>query len=82
MTVQHEAHERLVFTAEEVAELLCISRAHVFRLQRGGKLPAPVRFGRSVRWPRAELQAWLRAGAPDRNEWEAKRESTSREDAP
>jgi excisionase family DNA binding protein len=82
MTVAHKPDERLVLTAEEVAELLCISRAHVFRLQRGGKLPAPVRFGRSVRWARAELEAWLRAGAPSREEWDARQGNGSREAAP
>lgn len=75
-------NDQLVLTAEEVAELLSISRAHVFRLQRGGRLPTPIRFGRSVRWPRAELEAWLRAGAPSRQEWESMRSSARSEAAP
>mgnify|MGYP006297512331 CR=1 FL=1 len=76
-----EHNEQLALTAEDVGKLLCISRAHVFRLQRAGKLPAPVRFGRSVRWSRAELEDWLRAGAPPRNEWESGQDSSGREAA-
>ncbi|MCB0325142.1 MAG: helix-turn-helix domain-containing protein [Bdellovibrionales bacterium] len=75
-------NEQLVLTAEEVAELLCISRAHVFRLQREGKLPAPVRLGRSVRWPRNELEAWLRAGAPTQQEWQTMQASNRPETTP
>lgn len=63
-------NDQLVLTAEEVAELLCISRAHVFRLQNSGRLPKPIRLGRAVRWPRRTLEAWLEAGAPPRDRWE------------
>lgn len=63
-------NDQLVLTAEEVAELLCISRAHVFRLHNSGRLPKPIRLGRAVRWPRRTLEAWLEAGAPPRDRWE------------
>ena len=39
-----------------------------------GKLPKPIRLGRSVRWPVFEIEAWLAAGAPDRETWEAMKE--------
>jgi excisionase family DNA binding protein len=71
-------NEQLVLTAEEVAELLCISRAHVFRLQSSGHLPRPIRLGRAVRWPRAVLEAWLEAGAPPRDRWEEMNGSSAR----
>jgi len=39
-----------------------------------GKIPRPVRIGRSILWPYAELQSWVTAGCPDRATWEAVRE--------
>lgn len=61
---------QLALSPEELARSLGISRAHVFRLNSTGKLPKPVRFGRSVRWPVREIEAWLAAGCPCREEWE------------
>jgi excisionase family DNA binding protein len=60
----------LAVTADEVAELLGVSRAHVWRLHSSGRLPSPVRFGRAVRWDRQMLAQWLAAGAPPRVKWE------------
>lgn len=34
-----------------------------------GKLPKPVRIGRSVRWRREELRDWIQEGCPRRREW-------------
>lgn len=60
----------LALTASEVAQLLGVSRAHVWRLHKAGKLPEPVRLGRAVRWSRTEIESWLTAGAPARPAWE------------
>ena len=64
------APERLALPAAEVAELLGVSERHVWALNSSGRLPRPLRFGRSVRWNVRELQAWIDAGAPARSEWE------------
>lgn len=45
-----------------VAVLLNCSPRHVYRLSDGGKMPAPIRLGSLVRWPRASLDAWLTDG--------------------
>lgn len=42
------------------------------RLDVTGKVPEPIRVGRSVRWRLKELAAWVRAGCPDRETWEAR----------
>jgi excisionase family DNA binding protein len=63
------ASERLLLTAEELADLLGISRAHLFRLHGRGLLPFPIRLGRSVRWNRATVIRWLADGAPPRDRW-------------
>jgi len=62
---------RLALSADEVAEALGISRAHVWKLASTGRLPKPVRLGRAVRWARKDLEEWLAAGAPSRDRWEA-----------
>jgi excisionase family DNA binding protein len=65
---------RIALSADEVAEALGISRAHVWKLASTGRLPKPVHLGRAVRWPRKDLEAWLAAGAPSRDRWEADQE--------
>ncbi len=68
--VPPETTERLAIPASEVAKLLGISQRHLWNLSTTGRLPRPDRLGRSVRWNRAELEAWLAAGGPTRDKWE------------
>jgi len=60
--------------ASEVAKILGISVRHVWALLAQGRLPRPVRLGRSVRWNVEELRAWLAAGAPDAEMWQQSRQ--------
>jgi len=60
--------------APEVAKLLGISVRHVWALLAQGRIPRPVRLGRSVRWNLDELRNWLDAGAPDAATWERRRQ--------
>lgn len=53
-----------------LAEMLGVSTRHVQRMDAAGKLPCPLRLGRSVRWSVAELDHWIAAGCPDRKAWE------------
>ena len=59
----------LLLNAEQVAELLNVSKAHIYRMRNSARLPEPVKFGGSVRWPLDELQAWISAGLPNRIRW-------------
>jgi excisionase family DNA binding protein len=67
--------EKLLLSVPEAAEMLGISRSHLYQLIQLGKLPV-VRLGASVRIPRVWLeryiedsvQAWVAA----RNGWAAK----------
>ena len=71
-TSTHAAEsEPLALTARDVARLLKVSPRHLATLNATGRLPRPVRFGRSVRWNAEELREWLAAGAPPRDRWEA-----------
>lgn len=63
--------QKLALPAAEVAKLLTVSERHVSALNASGRLPRPIKLGRSVRWPVDELRAWLAAGAPSRDKWEA-----------
>lgn len=70
-TKQADASERLALSAKETALLLGISQRHLWAMHSAGRVPEPIRLGRSVRWRRDELRAWLDAGAPVRDRWEA-----------
>ena len=72
LVMDDRASERkLLVTAPEAAELLGVSRAHLYRMQRAGRFPAPVRLGGSVRWRVDELREWVEAGMPTRARWAA-----------
>jgi predicted DNA-binding transcriptional regulator AlpA len=65
---------RLALPAAEVAKLLEISERHLWAMHATGRLgPQPIRLGRATRWPVEELRAWLAAGAPCREAWEARK---------
>ena len=68
-----DALERIVIRAAELAQLLDVSECHIWALNNSGKLPRPVRLGRRVLWNRAEIEAWIGAGAPARDRWEVMR---------
>lgn len=62
--------EPLLIDTDCLAALLAVSPVHVRRMKAGGRLPKPVRLGRRVLWPRAEIEAWVEAGCPVRREWD------------
>jgi predicted DNA-binding transcriptional regulator AlpA len=57
-----------------VADLLCCSTRHVYRLADRGAMPRPVRLSALVRWrlrtgdPMTGLLDWIDAGCPSRRE--------------
>ena len=65
--------EALTVDCVEGAALLGIGRTTFYKLHLSGRLPLPIRFGRSVRWRRAELSDWLAAGCPPREKWNWKK---------
>ena len=67
-----EVQPPLAFSAQQLADRLGgVSLRHIRRLDSAGKIPRPIRLGRSVRWPVQEIKDWMDAGAPDRRTWEA-----------
>lgn len=65
--------EKLAIKDVDVSRMLGISRASVWKRHASGRLPLPVRIGRSVRWRAEEIRAWLNAGCPERTAWEKMR---------
>jgi predicted DNA-binding transcriptional regulator AlpA len=64
------------YTRHTLAERLCIGLSTLDRLMAAGKLPKPLRIGRSCRWPAAEIDAWEAANCPDAKRWEVLRRRT------
>ena len=58
-----------LMNVNQVAEFLGVSVRQVWNLRTEGLLPQPVRLGRSSRWRRSELIAWVDAGCPPQDEW-------------
>lgn len=54
----------LLIGADELAALLRISTRSLWRLLSAGRLPKPIRLGRSVRWRRVEVEIWINCGCP------------------
>jgi len=54
----------LLVTADVVAAMLNVSERTLWRLLSAGKVPQPVRFGRSTRWRTAEVRDWIERGCP------------------
>jgi excisionase family DNA binding protein len=59
-----DSAESLLIGAECLANLLQLSTRTLWRLVHAGKIPAPLRIGRSVRWKRSEIEQWIEAGCP------------------
>lgn len=63
----------LLLTAKQAAAM-CSKSLRTWRTwDSAGIIPSPVRIGRSTLWSVEELKAWVTAGCPRRDEWEARR---------
>lgn len=66
-----------LLNVREAAALCGLGVSTWWRFLSAGKIPAPVRIGRAVRWRRDELNAWLMADCPPRAKWEAMRKRSA-----
>jgi predicted DNA-binding transcriptional regulator AlpA len=64
--------EPLLLDAKTAAALCSVSRRTWFAWQSAGQIPLPaLRRGRVVRWSSVELAAWVVAGCPAGDRWQA-----------
>lgn len=54
----------LLLTAQEVVQMLSVSKSTLWRMRDSGKLPAPIRVGGIVRWRASDIQRWVEQGCP------------------
>lgn len=67
--------EPLLVDIRQLSILLKRSVGSLERDQAAGRLPAHLYVGGSKRWRLAEVEAWVVAGCPVREEWEASRDA-------
>ena len=64
--------QQLLLTAKQGARM-CGKSLRTWRSwDSAGWIPRPVRIGRATLWRADELRAWVEAGCPRRDEWEAR----------
>jgi predicted DNA-binding transcriptional regulator AlpA len=69
----------LLIAGDEVCRRLSICKTKLHAMIRGGQFPIrPVRMGRAVRYPVAELNAWVSAGCPAADRWRAMQQMHAR----
>ncbi|RIK77255.1 MAG: DNA-binding protein [Planctomycetota bacterium] len=66
-------HAAPLVTAEQAAAMCAVSLRTWRTWHSYGRVPRPVRIGRTLRWRRDELNAWIAAGCPKQREWDAAR---------
>lgn len=60
-----DSRRREMLSVETVAEMLDCSPRHVRRLADSGRMPAPIKLGALIRWPRAPIYQWIEDGCPN-----------------
>ena len=75
---ERQTERPLLLSAGQAAALCGVSRRTWWALHAAGRTPLPVRLGRRTLWRVAGpggLEAWVAAGCPPRDRWEAARGS-------
>ena len=56
--------EAMLINAKELANLLSVSKRHVWRLLSRGDLIEPIKIGSTTRWPLDAVREWITTGCP------------------
>ena len=60
----------ILLSASEVSQLLGVGKSLFYSMHSTGAFgPLPIRLGRRTLWRRQELEEWVAAGAPPRDQW-------------
>lgn len=61
-------------TLHQIAGFLKVSPRTGWQMKADRKLPRPIRIGKATsRWLLSEIEAWMLAGCPDQETWDAMR---------
>lgn len=53
-----------LLTMHDVVALTGFARSHIHALVNTGRMPKPLKIGRSIRWRASDIDAWIDAGCP------------------
>lgn len=67
--------ESALLSAKESAAYCGVGVSSWWRYHAAAKIPVPIQLGGNTFWHRQELAAWVAAGCPDRQRWEAIRKA-------
>ncbi|HHG7068700.1 helix-turn-helix transcriptional regulator [Klebsiella pneumoniae] len=42
-----------------ITKLVCMTDKFIYKLIKDGSFPSPIKFGRSSRWRKSEVEVWL-----------------------
>lgn len=66
--------EPLLVSADELCQMLSVGKSLFYEMKQSGRFgPVAIHFGRRVVWRRSEVESWVEAGCPCRDEWLARR---------
>jgi predicted DNA-binding transcriptional regulator AlpA len=58
-------NDPLMLSMKDVAHLMQCSDKHVVNLRKQARMPACIKLGTLVRWPRTLIEAWIADGCPE-----------------
>ena len=57
-----------MMTIDDLAYHLAVSTRHIEKMVKLGRVPPPIRIGKSARWLRTEIETWIADGCPQVDE--------------
>lgn len=60
----------LLVSASDVADILGIGKTLLWEMNSAGRLPRPIKLKRKTLWKLSELERWVEADCPPRDQWE------------
>ena len=71
--------EKRLGDVRAVSVICGCSGAHIRRLRDAGRMPKPIRLGKSLRWDLRVIDEWISDGCPDLREkhWQPSRKTRS-----
>jgi len=63
--------DALLLSADDASKLIGVGRSHFYSMHSSGRLgPIPVKLGKRSLWDRRELELWVQAKCPPREDWQ------------